>query len=88
MGIIRKLIDDGHYGAFGKNVQIDAWPLATEKWGPIMYQAMILAYVGFSGGIILAIFTFVIELLSGRGKTRLQRRLLDVAVKQSNRHND
>ena len=73
MGIIRKLVDEGHYGAFGKNMQIDAKALATEKWEPIMYQAMILAYVGFSGGITLGIFTFVIELLSGQERQDSKR---------------
>ena len=50
--------------------------LAAEKWEPFMNQGMILAYIAFCVGLILAILTFLIELLLGKKKQGLQKRLL------------
>ena len=66
MGIILKLIDNGNFGAFGRNTHINSTEFAAEKWEPMMNRGMILAYVGFSVGITLAIITFIIELFSGQ----------------------
>ena len=66
MGIILKLIDNGNFGAFGRNTHINSTEFAAEKWEPMMKRGMILAYVGFSVGITLAIITFIIELFSGQ----------------------
>ena len=63
MGIILKLIDNGYYEAFGRNIQVNSNEFATEEWEPIMNQALILAYVALSVGLILAILTFLLLLL-------------------------
>ena len=73
MGIILKLVDNGYYEAFGRTIQAKSDDSATEAWEPMMYQFMILAYVGFSVGLILAILTFITEVFSGQRK---QGRLL------------
>lgn len=72
MGIILKLIDNGYYEAFGRNIQVNSNEFATEEWEPIMNQALILAYVALSVGLILAILTFIIEVLSGQKKQGLR----------------
>ena len=62
MGIITKLMDNGYYEAFGRNVQISFTESLAEKWEPLMIQGMILAFVAFGVGLMLANLTFIIEL--------------------------
>ena len=62
MGIIAKLMDNGYYEAFGRNVQISFGESSAEKWEPLIIQGMILAFIAFGMGLILANLSFIIEL--------------------------
>ena len=62
MGIITKLMDNGYYEAFGRNVQINFSKSLAEKWEPLMTQGMILVFVAFGVGLMLANLTFIVEL--------------------------
>ena len=62
MGIITKLMDNGYYEAFGRNVQINFGESLAEKWEPLMTQGMILVFVAFGVGLMLANLTFIVEL--------------------------
>ena len=62
MGIITKLMDNGYYEAFGRNVQINFSESLAEKWEPLMTQGMILVFVAFGVGLMLANLTFIVEL--------------------------
>ena len=62
MGIITKLMDNGYYEAFGRNIQINFKESLAEKWEPLITQGMILVFVAFGVGLMLANLTFIIEL--------------------------
>ena len=62
MGIIAKLMDNGYYEAFGRNAQINFSESLAEKWEPLMTQGMILVFVAFGVGLMLANLTFIVEL--------------------------
>ena len=64
-GILHKLLDDGYYRAYGRNIeqQITLEQSVTTKWTPIANPSMIPAFFGLSLSLLFTIVTFFVELL-------------------------